>query len=569
MKKFFTLLAILFCLSISAQNWTWAKSGDGIGTGVGEGNSSAIDTAGNVYITGCFTSHTITFGSYTLTNGGSAGSVNVYIAKYDSAGNVLWAKSAGGTGNDQAYAVCTDRLGNVFIAGYFNSPSITFGSFTLNRSSSLAYSSAFIVKYDANGNVLWAKSAGAQPKDVVAYSVSADATGNTFITGYFESPTVAFGSYTLTNAGAGANIFIAKYDVNGNVLWAKSAAGTNNDYGHAVSADASGNAFVTGSFSSPTTTFDSYTLTCAGNADIFIAKYDANGNVLWVKSSGGAKDDIAYSISTDAEIVNDVSTGNFFVTGYFRSTAITFDTYTLVANPGSFNLFVTKYDANGNVLWTKGTGGTGKGAAGNGDIGYSVNADGMGNVFVTGYFQSPTVAFNYDTLTVPSTSPDPLFIVKYDANGNILCASALPSGGDDQNGVSADRFGNAYIAGDFEVNPFIVGPSTLHLTSTTPGGENVFVSKYHCSAGNNSIKQYASNYQVNIYPNPAQNNFTIDVSTNQKQTISVFDVNGKQILSQIINGTTNINTNNLSAGVYNLSITNTEGVTNKRLVIVK
>jgi hypothetical protein len=74
---------------------------------------------------------------------------------------------------------------------------------------------------------------------------------------------------------------------------------------------------------------------------------------------------------------------------------------------------------------------------------------------------------------------------------------------------------------------------------------------------------------IKLYPNPTQNNFTIETNTNQKQTISVFDVNGKMILSQIITGTTSIDVSNFNAGVYTISITNSAGVTNKHLVIIK
>jgi len=77
------------------------------------------------------------------------------------------------------------------------------------------------------------------------------------------------------------------------------------------------------------------------------------------------------------------------------------------------------------------------------------------------------------------------------------------------------------------------------------------------------------NSTIQIYPNPTQNNFTIEVSNNDKQTLSVFDINGKLVLSQTINGTTSIDASNLAVGVYNISIANTQGVINKRLVIVK
>src|SRR6185437_4146300 len=178
----------------------------------------------------------------------------------------------------------------------------------------------------SSGTVLWAKSAGGGGNDN-GYSVSTDAAGNAFMIGYLFSPAITFGTYTLTNAGA-VNMFLVKYDANGNVLWAKKAGGTSNDFGNSVATDAIGNSFVTGSFQSPSITFDTYTLTNTSGVHVFIAKYDANGNTLWAKNSGGTNG-AGNSIGTDA-------IGNVFVTGRFSSPTITFGTYTL-NNAGTYN----------------------------------------------------------------------------------------------------------------------------------------------------------------------------------------------------------------------------------------
>jgi hypothetical protein len=277
-----------------------------------------------------FYSPSITFGSYTLTNA-SADTADMFLVKYAPNGNVLWAKSAGGTGDDRGYSVATDANGNTFVCGYFQSSSITFGSYTLTNA---GYCNIFLVKYAPNGNVLWAKTAGGTGDDE-GYSVATDANGNCFVTGLFDSPSITFGSYTLTNAG-NWDMFLVKYDVYGNVLWAKSAGGTGDDEGYSVATDANGNCFVTGMFYSPSITFGSYTLTNAGGniGDIFLVKYDASGNVIWAKSAGGTGDDEGYSVATDAS-------GNCFVTGMFGSSSITFGSYTLT-NAGGSDIFLAK-----------------------------------------------------------------------------------------------------------------------------------------------------------------------------------------------------------------------------------
>jgi len=288
MKKliFYFCLFLISIISVNAQtpNWQWAKSAGG--TGSAFGLLVSTDAIGNVFMTGYFKSPTITFGTTTLTN---AGSNDIFIVKYDATGIVLWAKSVGGAYDDRGQSVSTDASGNVFMTGYFISPTISFGTTTLtNTYASNLYSDFFIVKYDSSGNVLWAKSAGGTAYDT-GMSVSTDAIGNVFITGIYYSPTITFGITTLTNANNVADIFIVKYDASGNVLWAKSAGGTGYDEGYAVSTDTSGNVFLTGNFGSPNINFGTTTLTNADTTgsfrDIFIAKLDGTTGTNDIKNS--------------------------------------------------------------------------------------------------------------------------------------------------------------------------------------------------------------------------------------------------------------------------------------------
>lgn len=152
-------------------------------------------------------------------------------------GDYLWAKSFGGNGNDQVTDVSTDVNGNIYITGYFYSPVITFGSINLTNSQVITdpktppTSDVYIVKYDAAGNVLWAKSGGMGDIDY-AYSTALDSYGNAYVTGKFSN-SITFGSTQLVSKGS-FDIFIVKYDPAGNVLWAKSAAGTAGDHGNAL-----------------------------------------------------------------------------------------------------------------------------------------------------------------------------------------------------------------------------------------------------------------------------------------------------------------------------------------------
>jgi len=319
-------------------NVLWAKSAVNSASGFNFGYNVCTDIFGNAYVTGYFTG-TVSFGSYALT---SVGSADIFLVKYDSSGNVLWARSAGGTSSDIGYGISTDRSGNVYVTGVFYSPSITFASYTLTNAGS---DDIFIAKYDSSGNVLWAKSTGGNSSDE-GYSIATDALANVYITGYYESLTITFGSYTLTNAG-NQNIFLAKYDSSGNVLWAKSAGGTSSDIGTYVAADSSGNVYLTGDYLSSTITFASCTLSNAGSDDAFLVKYDSSGNVRWAKSIGGTGIEYGYCVTAD-------KSNKIYVTGNFNSPVLTFDTIT-IQRPAIYYdpMYLAEYDSVGHVLFAE------------------------------------------------------------------------------------------------------------------------------------------------------------------------------------------------------------------------
>ncbi len=502
----FLFLFVLFSPVFSySQNWVWGRSALGIYYD-DETISVCTDASGNVFATGGFGSPSISFGSIVLNNTvPSAIGPNVFLAKYDANGNILWAHGAGGTtsGDDLGFSVCADINGNVIVTGSFNSSNITFGSITLNNYDTTGNTDdIFIAKYDPNGNVLWAKNAGGVSYDR-GYSVSADAGGNLFVAGDAYSVISTFGTTTLVNPCA----FLAKYDPNGNLIWVKDV-GTAADLSTSVSIDPSGNAFLTGWFSGSTDTMGSTVLTNPGISNIFLNKYDGNGNLLWAKSATGTSN-INYSFSASAD-----THGNVYITGWFGPTII-FGTTTLTS-VGAFDLFTAKYDAYGNALWAKSAGGVYN------DGGYSISADPGGNVFVTGFFASNVMSFGSVSVLPPignCTSPcEPMFVVKYDVNGNVLCTSVLATGGHYLNGgggyqncITADIYGNAYVGSSFDANPLFVGPSSLIPSAPS---RDLFIAKYSCCLFNvslsgqdsickNSFTQLSATGSTNYFWSPA------------------------------------------------------------------
>jgi Putative metal-binding motif/Beta-propeller repeat len=420
----------------------WAKRGGG--TAGEHGTSITVDSSGNTYITGSFT-ETATFETTSLTSDGTS---DIFIVKYDSSGNVLWAKRGGGAGSEVSYGIAVDNSGNAYITGYFDE-TVTFGTKSLT---SVGANDAFVVKYDSSGNVLWAKRGGGAGYEG-SYGIAVDSNSHAYITGMFQG-TATFGSTSLTSAG-GNDTFVVKYDSSGNVLWAKRGGGISGDDSDGIAVDSSGNSYITGIFNE-TTTFGTTSLTSAGSNDAFVVKYDPSGNVLWAKKGGGVSGDFSYGIAVD-------SSGNSYITGIFNETA-TFGT-TSLTSAGSNDVFVVKYDPSGNVLWAKKGGGT------SGDFSYSIAVDSNSHAYITGMFQG-TATFGSTSLT--SAGASDVFVVKYDSSGNVLWANH--EGGtnwDHGYGIAVDNSNYSYIIGDFK---WIAAFGTTSLTSV--GDSDVFVVKY-------------------------------------------------------------------------------------------
>ncbi|MEI6853496.1 MAG: SBBP repeat-containing protein, partial [Bacteroidota bacterium] len=303
----------------------WAQSAVGTLNKTDWATSVALDATGNVYLTGRFSSSTMTFGSYTLTNVGSS---DIFLAKYNSSGTVLWATSAGGASYEYPYSVAVDPSGNVYVAGYFDSSSLSFGSTTLTNTGS---GDLFLAKYNTNGTPLWARSAVGTGTEI-AYSIATDNSGNIFMTGAFDSPSLTFGTTILTNAGV-CDIFLVKYDANGSMQFATKLGGTGDDKAYSIAVDNSGHVYLAGYFSN-SVIIGTTTLNSIGSFDILQAKYDASGNPIWAKSTGGTSNDNANSIAINAS-------GYIYVAGTFLSTSISFGT-TTITNAGSNDMFLAK-----------------------------------------------------------------------------------------------------------------------------------------------------------------------------------------------------------------------------------
>ena len=438
MKKIYILaISLLFILTAQAQapDWVWAKSP--LGSGSESASSVATDVSNNVYVTGSFTSATVLFGTTTLTNGGSS---DIYIAKYDPSGNVLWAIKGGGSGSDVSFGIAADAAGGVYITGYYTGATITFGTTTLNSAGSW---DIFLAKYNSAGVFQWAKTIGGTGADQ-GYGIATDANNDVYITGNFFSGTMALSVGNLTNATTStSDMFVIKYNSIGTIQWAKSAGSNGSEEGYGITADASGNIYAVGVYTSTNVTFGSTTLTNSTflSRDIYLTKYDAlTGTVTWAKTSGGTNQDYAYNVKAD-------SNGDVYITGYFTSTTATFGGVSIANAGGNTRLFTVKYNSAGISQWAKSPTSTGSA------VGSAIALDYQNNVFVTGYYRDVSVNFDGTILSNFNQfgADNDIFVVKYNSSGVQQWVRGDGNESDEGgSGISVDLNGNIYVVGSFD-----------------------------------------------------------------------------------------------------------------------
>jgi hypothetical protein len=329
----------------------------------------AVDSSGNVAVTGSQASSSADYGAGLLP---SRGGSDIFVAKYSSSGGYLWAKTLGSTGSDSGAGVATDGGGNVFVTGYFDL-SVDFGVGSLTSAGS---KDAFLVKYSSAGAHVFSRRIGSTGFDQGS-AVATDGSGNVVVTGYF-SGTINCGGANLTSAGLG-DLFVAKYSATGQHLWSKRFGGTGDDIVYGIAVDTAGDVVLTGQFTNTVNFGDTAltALTSAGYGDVFLAKLlGGSGGHSWSKRFGSTtRTDVAYGVAVDGG-------RNVAITGFFGYGA-DFGGGMLVAQ--DYDIFVAKYDPAGTHISSKRYGDPPGQYAG--QFGTAIAMSSGGNMFITGYFQ--------------------------------------------------------------------------------------------------------------------------------------------------------------------------------------
>ncbi|MCF8252986.1 MAG: hypothetical protein K9H61_03410 [Bacteroidia bacterium] len=490
------------------QPASWPRIGGGEGTDAAGG--VATDPSGNVYVAGTYNGS-----AYFGLNQVIGSSNQIFLAKYTSAGALVWIQTAGGNGEDAASSVSVDNNGNSYVVGSFRN-SANFGTTTVTSNGS---DDAFIAKYNANGVLQWVRTLGGSGQDVAFWTKTFD-NGDVVATGYYHGNLSFSNSTQVLSSNGNSDIWVAKYASNGNLLWSASAGGNSYDYGHCVTIGASNTVIVSGEYKT-TATFGSTSLTNnGGESNGFIAKLSSAGSWQWATKVGGTGTDAAYAVTAD-------STDNYYLAGTFSDTA-SFGIDNMISE-GLTDGFVSRVNSNGNIQWTRQFGGISK------DLAQGISIGQNGTVFVAGSFAG---SMNMNGNTLVSSGNQDIVVATYTQTG--LLTNSYKFGGslnDQSRGILALDNTTTYLCGYFEGTAVFGGFEVSAVgNSSNPLTGDMFVHNIGSVYNNNPNTDLISWFKLNgNYNDFSGNNFNgtatnspVFVSNHLNTSNSAVSLNGNK-----------------------------------------
>jgi len=441
------LLCIIPQISVQAQT-----SGQNIFGGTSDDYSESIRQTndGGYVITGRTTSH-------------GAGSYDAYLTKADSAGNIQWTKTFGGTDweygydvqqtPDSGYAILaatksygaglsdvmlirTDSVGTLVWTKTYGESSWDYGfafkqtadsGFVVAGQTARSTTDIFVFKTDANGDTSWTKTFDGGSTDV-AYDIVQTTDGGYIVTG-------------ITNSyGAGGyDAFLMKLTSTGTLSWMKTYGGAGREWSQSVLQTSDDGYIVVGS--------TNY-ISSGTNYDVYVIRTNSVGDTLWTKAFGGINEEYTYSI---AQLAN----GGFLIAGR-----------TLSFGAGGADAYLVNLDSNGNIQWSKTFGGL------NDDEAFSVEQTTDGGCVIGG-----------STKSFGAGGKD-IYFIKTDAYGNVSCDSESPSG-------TAMQWSNTTVTAQF---PSVVGGASLASPTVTENAPSLTVTT-DCAFQNIPSSEFAEIFQ--------------------------------------------------------------------------
>jgi hypothetical protein len=548
--KLFLIIALTvsFSYSYSQQiNFEWNKI---IGnTGHTTGLSIKCDSLGFIYASGTFEGIINYNGTILNSQTGKDG----YLFKLDSMGNLIWSKQFSSKYDVEINSIAIDRNNNIIILGDYR-VRVNFDTvLKTNNKDTIFSSNMFVSKYDPNGNLLWAKNtAGISYK---GNSVAVDLNNNILISGknvsiiYFDTLAAVNTLDSIYNPYPVPHWeysqpeigFIAKYDQNGNKIWIKKTDGSS----YKIISDYENNIIVTGNFYS-TTSFDGSIISPIGFQTAYLAKYTPNGILIWVKLSGGSAENCGYGLEVD-------SANNIYQSGQLAGNDVEFGGI-IVSTFAATDAFLSKYDRFGNLSWYNiiGSPKTMTDEHYNFNCGNALEIAKNGDILLLGYFLDN---LTFGTTTIMSDGAFDLMLLKYNSNGTVIAAAQYSDfGWVEGNDLSIGNNNDFYLTG-----------YTTMSSAISYDPSYSFIGKLNETVLN--IQENNESHSIIIYPNPLTSQITIAIDEEQNHAnVTIMDLVGKEIKTINFSGKQlTIERGELSNGIYFLQITDEK----KNIVIKK
>ena len=434
MKTSLTIL-LLFLLPYSSYSQTWGKCTFGQFTN--EAVDVETDASNNLYITGYVSGQTAFETNSVVQN--ALGNGDIYVAKYSSSGNLLWKKTFGGSFSDHAVDLAIGSDNNIVITGQFFG-TVAFDNFSVTSVSSTK--DIFLAKIDPNGNTLWAWSEGGNLADN-AYAVTVDHQNNVLLTGQFQG-TATIGTNTYTSAidpntsQSSFDLFISKYDSNGNPLWSINGTADYDDRGLAVAVDSQDNIYFTGQFSK-TLQFNGQSYPNLSYNIGFLCKLNSSGQTIFFNQLRGGM-----TLPYDLELNNQQEV---VVTGDFLGNLNYYDNSGTHAITNSYDrkIFLLKTQSNGDFTWAYTLGSNSEISA------KAISIDNSKNIYVTGYFKCDLSEIqDTATTTFNSCGYKDIYLLKVNNDGTFNYIKQAGGKMDDEGlGIALYGSNTPYICGSF------------------------------------------------------------------------------------------------------------------------
>jgi uncharacterized delta-60 repeat protein len=553
MKKNYIIiiLSLLCILNIDAVSQVWVNSYNGPANGDDKSTAMKTDAAGNIYITGYST--------------GLGTSKDITTIKYNSQGVLQWTARYNGPANsiDEAYAITIDASGNIYVTGY------SVGS---NSDKDIV-----TIKYNSSGAQQWAiRHTSPGEYDDEAYAITVDAAGNSYVCGY------------QYDDDKDDEIVVIKYNSSGVMQWIRDYNGTSNedrDEAYAITVDAAGNVYITGSSEGSST-----------NRDFVTIKYNSTGSQQWAQRYNNSTvngNDEAYAITIDGS-------SNIYVTGYS------------LANSNGKDYVSIKYNSSGTLQWLSRYNNS---SANDDDIARAIVLMNNDDIVVTGSSRSTSSSDKEDYLTIRYNSSDgsQVFAARYNdssanskdiayaidvtsSNSSIFVTGSsrqtVSSGSEDIVTIEYSPTGSvrkksrivnpgedaAYAItidsnnDDFYVSGYLSGSSSGYNMGSAKFSEQQVTSITHMENGIPSDFRLYQNY-----PNPFNPSTIIkfDVKDASMVKIAIYSILGKEISVPVNDflrsGTYEVSTalNNLPSGMYFYKMTTNSYTESKTMMLIK